>query len=120
MASVCLAEDTVLGREVALKRVRGTGDQRAVERLRREARVGARLTPHIPVAVYDVLGEDDALVIVMEYVAGEGLRGALGRGRLEPGRVIEVVGAVAAGLDHAHRHGVIHRDVKPANILLGS
>src|SRR4051794_33094451 len=120
MASVMVAEDVVLGREVALKRVRGTGDQRALERLRREARFGASLNHHNLVAVFDVLAEDDDLVIVMEYVPGRDLRQALADGPMPPAEVVKVICGVGAALDQAHRDGVIHRDVKPANVLLGA
>jgi serine/threonine protein kinase len=74
MATVTLAEDTLLGREVALKRVYGTGDRQGALRLKREALVGASLNHPNLVSVYDAETEDDGdVVIVMEYVEGETL-----------------------------------------------
>src|ERR1700759_1300034 len=81
MATVMLAEDTLLGREVALKRVHGTGDPNGLLRLKREALVGASLNHPTLVAVYDADTQDDGdLVIVMEYVEGETLSDVLRAG----------------------------------------
>ena len=69
--------------------------------------------------MFDAVADDEGVLIVMEYVKGTTLRRELDLGPLMPGRVAEVVGGVAGALDHAHEHGVVHRDVKPANVLLG-
>ena len=121
-ATVVLAEDATLGRLVALKRVHPLGDAGRHSRVHREALIGAALSHPNLVSVYDVLaGDDGEPVIVMEYVEGETLRDALERGAgFAVGEAVRVIGGVGAGLDAIHRRGVVHRDVKPANILLGT
>jgi serine/threonine-protein kinase len=119
MASVFLCEDERLNRRVAVKRLHpySTADDEAA-RFAREARLGASLNHPGLVSVFDTVPDDDGNLIVMEYVPGETLGDALKRGPLASRRAIEVIGAVASALDHAHAHGVLHRDVKPGNILL--
>jgi tRNA A-37 threonylcarbamoyl transferase component Bud32 len=120
-ATVFLAEDERLERRVAVKRLHGAEVTEATaERLRREARIMASLRHPNLVAVYDMLTEDDDLYLVMEYVEGETLAEVLGDAPLRPDRVLELLEPVAEALDHAHGHGVVHRDVKPSNVLVGS
>jgi serine/threonine-protein kinase len=120
MASVVVAEDCLLGRQVAIKRLHVERAAGFSGRFRREARIGASISHPNLVAVYDVLPVDDDLLLVMEYVDGQTLAEAVQGGPLDPPRALEILEAAAAGLDHLHERGVIHRDVKPSNILLGA
>jgi serine/threonine protein kinase len=121
MAIVYRARDEELGRRVAIKVLAENlaGDPELRRRFVREARIAARLAHPNVVAVYDT-GEQDGLpFIVMECVDGESLAETLRReGRLEPARVVDLGLQATAGLEHAHRAGVVHRDIKPANLLV--
>ena len=118
MATVFLAVDERLRRDVAVKRLHAGSSEDVAQRFDREARLGALLNHPNIVSVYDVVTEDDDVLIVMEYVKGWTLASSMARGTLQRERALEILGGVAAALDHAHDHGVIHRDVKPANVLL--
>src|ERR687885_1587562 len=119
MATVWLAEDERLRRQVAVKRLHGdVSDDDVVRRFQREARVGASLNHPNVVAVYDIAPDDEGVLIVMEYVEGRTLREEIAVGPLPPERALPILRGVAAALDHAHGLGVLHRDVKPANVLL--
>ena len=118
MARVFLAEDEVLDREVAVKQLPSGAPEEALRRFRREARLGASLNhPHI-VSIYDSVSDEDSLLIVMEYVEGESLAERMRGGALPRAEALRILGQVAEALDYAHANGVLHRDVKPSNILI--
>lgn len=123
MATVYLSRDIRLDRTVALKIAHPelARDQEFVARFISEARSAARLSsPHV-VAVYDQGSTGDLHYIAMEYVPGPTLRELLvARGRLSPREALDVIERVLAGLAAAHDANIIHRDVKPENVLLGS
>jgi eukaryotic-like serine/threonine-protein kinase len=118
MASVLLCHDERLDREVAVKRLHADSPDDVERRFVREAKLGASLNHPNLVSVFDTATDDEGVLIVMEYVEGEALSQALRRGPLEPSRVAAMVRDLGAALDHAHAQGVVHRDVKPGNVLL--
>jgi serine/threonine protein kinase len=120
-STVHLAEDTLLGRQVALKRIHTPDDVSARSRLRREALIGASVSHPNLISIYDIVTTDEGDdVIVMEYVEGETLADRLrGRRRPEVGEALGILEGVAAALGAIHAERVVHRDVKPSNILLG-
>src|SRR3954464_8639397 len=118
MAVVVLAEDERLGRKVAVKRLHAESAEEGGRRVESEAKLGALLNHPNIVAVYDIVSDEDGVLIVMEYVEGRTLRKVMDDGAMPPARAIEVLSGVAAALDHAHEHRVVHRDVKPANVLI--
>ena len=121
MATVHRGTDTTLGRTVAIKILaeRYAGDERFVERFRREAQASARLNHPNIVSVYDTGDEDGIHYIVMELVEGETLADMLHReGRLSTERSARIAVDVARALDAAHAQGIVHRDVKPGNVML--
>ena len=120
MGEVHRAVDTRRARSVALKVLRTdvAGDPDFRERFRREAGATAGLqSPHI-VPIHDFGEVDGRLFIDMRLIHGNGLDAVLAHGPLPVNRTVAIVGQVAEGLAHAHEHGVLHRDVKPSNILL--
>jgi serine/threonine protein kinase len=125
MGTVWLATDQVLERQVALKEVTFsvhlTGEERAIlrERTMREARAAARLDHPRVTTVYDVVEEDGKPWLVMEHVSARSLQEILEQqGPLSPAAVARIGLDVLAALDAAHDAGIVHRDVKPANVLV--
>ncbi|MFN2590767.1 MAG: protein kinase, partial [Actinomycetota bacterium] len=123
MSVVYLATDLDLERKVALKIL---GPELAQERgfrdrFIRESRLAASLDHPNVVPVFEAGHAEDVLFISMRYVRGTDLRRVIeAEGRLEPHRVVEIVRQVASALDVAHRQGLVHRDVKPANVLIAA
>ncbi|MDG4794794.1 Stk1 family PASTA domain-containing Ser/Thr kinase [Micromonospora sp. WMMD1082] len=126
MAEVHRGRDLRLGRDVAIKMLRAdlARDATFQMRFRREAQNAASLNHPAIVAVYDT-GEEQAPTgetlpfIVMEFVNGRTLKEVLGaEGRLQPRRALEICADICAALDFSHRHGIIHRDIKPGNVML--
>jgi eukaryotic-like serine/threonine-protein kinase len=122
MAEVFLAYDRVLDRDVALKLLKNryAQDDEFVERFRREARSAAALTNRYIVPVFDRGETEDGIYyIAMEYVPGGDLEDLIkSEGRLSPRRSTEIALQVAEALRAAHERGVVHRDIKPRNILI--
>jgi tetratricopeptide (TPR) repeat protein/predicted Ser/Thr protein kinase len=118
MASVLLCKDERLARQVAVKRLHADSPVDVEQRFTREAKLGASLNHPNLVSVFDTATDDEGVLIVMEYVEGEPLSRMLRRGPLRPEEVASMVRDLGDALDHAHSQGVIHRDVKPANVLI--
>jgi serine/threonine-protein kinase len=123
MASVYLGTDRVLDRPVAVKVLarQFAADASFVERFRREAQSAAGLNHPNIVSVFDTGSDGDVHYIVMEYVQGHTLADVIrDQGPLLPERAAEIAEGVAAALAFAHRAGLVHRDVKPANVMITS
>lgn len=122
MGEVYRGTDEVLGRAVAIKLLLPSGgDPMAGERFQREARAAAMLSdPHL-VAVYDFGQYGDGFYLVMELVEGRTVAAELAeRGPLTPERAVDIIEQSAAGLAAAHREDVVHRDIKPGNLLVAT
>jgi hypothetical protein len=114
--SVWLARDERTGLEVALKIVPREGKRAA--RAMREMEAASRLRHERCVRAYDFAGDDGHVYIAYEYVRGQTLRDAFRRDELGDAGAVEAAAQVLDGLAHAHRNGIVHRDVKPSNVLL--
>lgn len=121
MANVYLANDNILERKVAIKVLRGdlSNDEKFIRRFKREALSVSNLSHPNIVEVYDVGEEDGNYYIVMEYIEGKTLKQLLQkRGALTLPEVIDIMSQLTDGLSHAHEAYIIHRDIKPQNIMI--
>lgn len=121
MGEVFRARDAVLEREVAIKVLHRqlAGDAGFVDRFRREARAAASLSHPSIVGVYDWGAVDGIYYMVMEFVRGQSARDVLNaEGVLAPAQASDVLLQTLSALDHAHRQGIVHRDVKPENVMI--
>lgn len=120
MAEVWRARDNRLGRPVAVKILDqpGLADPSGLERFRREAQAVARIAHPNIVAAYDYGSQDGRPYLVMELVAGDTLDALLARGPLPVPEAVRIAAQACAALDAAHRAGVVHRDIKPGNLII--
>jgi beta-lactam-binding protein with PASTA domain/tRNA A-37 threonylcarbamoyl transferase component Bud32 len=121
MANVYLAEDEVLGRRVAIKILndRHAGDDQFVERFRREAKNAASLSHPNIVSIYDRGEAEGTYYIAMEYLDGRSLKELIvSRGPAPVNLAIDYARQILAAIRFAHRHGIVHRDIKPHNVLV--
>src|SRR4029453_5423422 len=121
MGVVYLAEDARLGRQVALKFLPASWAQetKALERFRAGARPASSLSPPSICAIYDIGQDGDTPFIVMEALKGETLRDRISRGPLKVVDVLDIGIQLADALEAAHTQGIVHRDIKAANIFIG-
>ena len=121
MAEVYLAKDVLLDRKIAVKvlRKKFLDSKTQLEQFKREARSAARLIHPSIVTIYDVCDEGDISYILMEYVEGVSLKAFEEQnGRMDPALAVALTAQLASALDHAHKHNIIHCDIKPQNIVL--
>jgi serine/threonine-protein kinase len=121
MAVVYKGIDVLLERRVAVKvlRQRFASDPEFLERFQREARAAANLDHPNIVTIFDVGADGDRRYIVMEFVDGQDLKTLIRqKGRLEVAEALEIATQIAAGVGHAHKSDIIHRDIKPQNVLV--
>ncbi len=120
MGEVYLAEDTQLGRRVALKvltaELRDKKEQ--LQRLEQEARAASALNHPNILTIYEIGESNDVRFIAAEYVSGETLRECLGRERFTVSETLDITMQIVAALETAHQAGIVHRDVKPENVIL--
>jgi len=120
MATVWLGYDTILDRKVAIKTFKiDANDEGAVKRFNREAKAVTSLSHPNIVSIYDVENEGDFYYLILEYVEGMTLKDYMIKNpRIPIETIVHIAKQIAAGLSHAHQNGIIHRDIKPQNILM--
>lgn len=121
MANVYLATDTILGREVAIKvlRLEYANDEEFIARFDREAQAATSLSHPNIVNIYDVGEQDHILYMVMEYVQGPTLKEYIQKhGPIEVEEALRIMKQITSAIAHAHAHDLVHRDIKPQNILI--
>ncbi len=119
MGVVYRARDPALARDVAIKMVIDPGGSpQRLDRFTREARAAGRIRHPGIVAVHEVGVHEGRPFIVMDLIDGEPLDALVERGRIPPRRVAEIIRDLGLALDHAHREGILHRDVKPQNVII--
>ena len=118
MGTVYLAEQPGLGREVAIKELIQSADPTSLRRFLQEAQVMARTSHPNLVQVHDIELQGNVNYLVLEFVRGRSLRNWMSQAPLPPPQVFAVMHGVLQALDYAHRHAVVHRDVKPENVLI--
>ncbi len=121
MGAVYLSTQLSLGKEVAIKVLdeRWAARQEHVDGFLREARLAAKLEDEHIVQIYDVGSDGQFHYIVMQYARGENLKDRLKRGPVPIEEALSYIEGVARGLSVAHRHGIVHRDIKPGNLVIG-
>ena len=120
MATIFKAYQTSLDRHVALKVIHPTlkNDQSFVARLTREATVVANLTHPNIVQVHDLVTSENIPFLVMQFIEGKTLKDVMLERKLTPNEVLDILRPVGEALTYAHSRGVLHRDVKPSNIMI--